>query len=43
MTLDIALIRGVSLGLEYVNAIPEEDIPFTIILDLIIFRVLIQK
>lgn len=42
MTIDMDLICGVSLGAEFVNAIPEEDIPPTIILDIIIFRFLIQ-
>lgn len=42
MTVDMDLIHGVSLGIEYVEEIPEEDIPATIILDIIILRFLIQ-
>lgn len=33
-----SLICGLSLGLEYVSEIPDEDIPNSIVLDLFIFR-----
>lgn len=36
----ISLISGLSLGLEFVAAIPEEDIPDSVILDLLVFRFL---
>lgn len=39
MTLSsLSLIQGLSIGLEYVDAIPEEDIKNSIVLDLFLFR-----
>jgi hypothetical protein len=42
MEYDVDLIFGVNLGVEFVPAIPEEDIPNTLIIDLFIVRILIQ-
>lgn len=43
MTLSYDLINGVSVGLEYLSADEEADIPYnSIILDLLIVRVLIE-
>ena len=42
MTLDLYFIHGMAVGIEYVESIPEEDIPATIILDLFIIRLLFQ-
>lgn len=36
------IIWGIALGIEYVDAFPEEDIPQTIIVDLFFLRFLIQ-
>lgn len=42
MTLSsVSLIYGLSLGLEYVEEMPEDDIPNTIIFDLLVFRFII--
>ena len=35
-----SLIYGMSLGVEWVDAIPEDQIPNSIILDLFIFRII---
>ena len=42
MNIDYDFIQGVAVGIEYMEAIPEEDIPPTIIVDLFIIRFLIQ-
>jgi len=42
MTLDLYFIHGMAVGIEYVEPIPEEDIPSTIVLDLFIVRLLFQ-
>jgi len=34
----VSVISGLSLGLEFIGAIPEEDIQNSIILDLLVFR-----
>lgn len=38
----ISFIKGISLGIEYIEAIPEEEIPFCIVIDLFILRFLIE-
>jgi hypothetical protein len=39
MTLaSLSLIQGLSFGLEYVDAIPEDDIPNSIVLDVLFLR-----
>lgn len=35
-----SMIYGLSLGVEWVDAMPEEDIPNSIVLDLFIFRII---
>lgn len=42
MNVGMDLICGISLGFEFVEAIPEEDIPRTLIVDILIFRFLIE-
>lgn len=42
MVMDMDLINGIAVGIEFVPAIREEGIPHTVILDLLIFRLLIQ-
>lgn len=47
MNIDVALITGVSLGFEYISAQEfeehfGEDIPNTIVIDLFIFRFIIE-
>jgi hypothetical protein len=42
MTIDMDLITGVSLGIEFVEAIPELDVGKSIILDLFIVRFFIE-
>lgn len=34
----ISLITGVSLGMEFIDAMPEEDIEKSLIVDVIVFR-----
>lgn len=40
--MDIDLINGIAVGIEFVPEIQDEGIPHTVILDLVIFRLLIQ-
>lgn len=42
MIIDMDLITGVSLGIEFVDAIPELDVGKSIILDLLILRIIIE-
>lgn len=34
----VSFIQGLALGIEFVDAIPEDDIPNSIIVDVLIFR-----
>lgn len=42
MTISMDLITGVSVGFEIVEAIPELDVGRSIIIDILIFRLLIE-
>lgn len=42
MTLGLHFINGMAVGIEYVESIPDEDVPATIIIDLFIIRLLFQ-
>lgn len=42
MTISFDLITGVSVGIEFVEAIPELDVGPSVLVDLLIFRILIE-
>lgn len=42
MDISIDLITGVSLGFEFIEAIPELDVGKSMIIDLLIFRIMIE-
>lgn len=42
MNIDVDLIQGIAVGIEYVEPFPEEDIPRTIIVDIVLLRFVIQ-
>lgn len=42
MVISADYIQGIAVGIEFIEAIPEEDIENTVILDLFIIRLLFQ-